>query len=217
MSRPSPRRVASPKQERQARRGSALAEVVERLFSLAVARVTLRHDVYSLNSLNGFIVAQDGREYFFKFHQEEGEEEIAAGEYYNAGILQEAGLPVEAPLFASRESGWQILLYRRVDDPRLSDLCSAVENTCSEEEKTRLIAVQESLDAKIGAVLCQSLHKITEQKGAVEPIHRLFYWRLVDRESDKVGTSLGGRVASFYQGQAFAHARWHGVALGKFL
>ena len=202
-----------------------IAEVLQRLFALEVQSVELRRDVYSLNSLNGFITTtedtEDGteenteesteesteeiREYFFKFHQEEGEEDISAGEYYNAGILQEAGLPVETPLFANRESGWQILLYRRVADPRFSDLCRATEGDASDtKEIAPLIAAQQKLDLKVGEALCQTLHQITEPESAAEPIHRLFYWRLVEGETAKQATTLGGRVARFYQGQDFA-------------
>ena len=179
-----------------------IAEVLQRLFALEIATVHLRRDVYSLNSLNGFVTTADNSEYFFKFHQEEGEETITAGEYYNAGILQEAGLPVETPLFASREAGWQILLYRRVADPRFSDLCRATEDDASDTKEIEpLIAAQQKLDLKVGEILCQTLHKISSQESTAEPIHRLFYWRLVEGEDS---AKLGGRVARFYQGQDFA-------------
>src|SRR5690625_1893242 len=76
-----------------------LGAMIGRLFDLRVTDIKIRHDQYSLNSLNGFLEA-DGEAFFFKFHQEEGEE-AAAGEYYRADILAEAGLPVDRPVHVS--------------------------------------------------------------------------------------------------------------------
>ena len=87
---------------------------------------TINRDQYSLNSLNGIVAIGDGSEYFFKFHQEEGEGDTVA-EYYRAETLRDAGYPVDVPAFASREVGRQILLYRRRHDRRFADLCRAAE------------------------------------------------------------------------------------------
>src|SRR5262249_21189056 len=88
-------------------------------FGLAVAAIEINRDRYSLTSLNGFATTTDGRAFFFKFHQEEGETDTV-GEYYRAEVLRDAGFPVDLPLHASGEVGRQILLYRRRGDPRFA-------------------------------------------------------------------------------------------------
>ena len=50
-----------------------LAALIADLFAIPVADLRINHDQYSLNSLNGFFTS-DGADFFFKFHQEEGEE-----------------------------------------------------------------------------------------------------------------------------------------------
>jgi hypothetical protein len=68
--------------------GAALGEV----FGLDVSGVVFTQDEYSLNSVSGRARLKDGTTYFFKFHQEEGEQEKVS-EYYRARLLSEAGLP----------------------------------------------------------------------------------------------------------------------------
>jgi hypothetical protein len=65
--------------------GRALAELLRDLFGIEAERIEINSDRYSLNSLNGFFEAS-GEAFFFKFHQEEGEEAMS-GEYYRADIL----------------------------------------------------------------------------------------------------------------------------------
>ena len=72
-------------------------------FGLDVVAVTITADWSSLNSLNGLVDVADGRRYFFKFHQEEGEEGTVE-EYYRAELLQRAGLPVDMPAMMSPEA-----------------------------------------------------------------------------------------------------------------
>src|SRR5262249_1980855 len=50
-----------------------IGRLIAGTFGLAVAAVEINRDRYSLNSLNGFTTTADGRAFFFKFHQEEGE------------------------------------------------------------------------------------------------------------------------------------------------
>ena len=69
-----------------------LDELLRAQFALEPQQLVINHDQYSLNSVNGFFEA-DGQAYFFKFHQEDGEEAMS-GEYYRADILARAGLPV---------------------------------------------------------------------------------------------------------------------------
>ena len=82
-----------------------LAELLRDLFAIEARNVAINHDQYSLNSLNGFF-ATDAGEFFFKFHQEEGEEAMS-GEYYRADILARAGLPVDQPIHMSVLPGEQ--------------------------------------------------------------------------------------------------------------
>ncbi len=51
-------------------------ELLRDLFGIEAQTVRINLDRYSLNSLNGFIESERGA-FFFKFHQEEGEEAMA--------------------------------------------------------------------------------------------------------------------------------------------
>src|ERR1700741_5103495 len=120
---PAARRLESAERWREAE--SVIAGLIAASFDLPVAAVEINRDRYSLNSLNGFATTQDGRSFFFKFHQEKGEGDTVGG-YYRAEVLRDAGFPVDLPLHASGEVGRQILLYRRRSDPRLGDPRPAV-------------------------------------------------------------------------------------------
>jgi Ser/Thr protein kinase RdoA (MazF antagonist) len=104
-----------------------LAVLITRLFSLSVTNLTINADQYSLNSLNGFFESGDEK-FFFKFHQEEGEEQMS-GEYYRAGLLAAAGMPVDMPVHVSALPGEQILIYKRRADPRFADILRALDIT----------------------------------------------------------------------------------------
>ena len=77
----------------------ALSALLGDLFEMRPCNVRINFGKYSLNSLNGFF-DDDGKAYFFKFHQEEREEAMT-GEYYRAEILSRAGLPVDQPVHMS--------------------------------------------------------------------------------------------------------------------
>jgi Ser/Thr protein kinase RdoA (MazF antagonist) len=178
--------------------GRVIAELVREAFGLAATTATINRDQYSLNSLNGIVAIGDGSEYFFKFHQEEGEGDTVA-EYYRAETLREAGYPVDVPAFASREVGRQILLYRRRRDRRFADLCRAAEldGTIG---TAPLVRAQRALDCIIGERYLATLHSATGDEAAAEPVHRLFHARLVDPDAPE---RLGGRAARFYLDQPF--------------
>ena len=57
----------------------ALTELLLDLFGITANAIEINYDQYSLNSLNGFFECQMGM-CFFKFHQEDGEEDMK-GEY----------------------------------------------------------------------------------------------------------------------------------------
>lgn len=178
-----------------------LAGLLADLFDLAPANVEINLDRYSLNSLNGFFEA-DGRAWFFKFHQEEGEEAMS-GEYYRADILARAGLPVDRPVMASRLPGEQILVYPRRTDPRFSEVLRALDLADDPAARATAVAAERRLAAELLEVYRASFEPVGVAEVAVEPIHRLFHDRLVD-PADR--TRPGGRFADYYIDRDFALA-----------
>jgi hypothetical protein len=189
---------------------AVIRRLIAATFGLRVATVEINRDRYSLNSLNGFVTADHGGTFFFKFHQEEGEADTV-GEYYRAEVLRDAGFPVDMPLHVSGEVGRQILLYRRRSDPRFADLCRAFE--LGEGEVEPLIDAQWALDGLIGERYLATLHAADAAQVEAETIHRLFHARLVDPGHEG---ELGGRVRRFYVDQVFrfrgATVPWHELA-----
>lgn len=175
-----------------------LAQLLADLFGLEPRHVRINLDQYSLNSLNGFFETQAGA-FFFKFHQEEGEEAMA-GEYYRADILARAGLPVDQPVYMSAEPGEQILVYRRRDDPRFSDVLRALDLADDSAGRAVAVAAERELSTRLLATYRETLHPVTVREVAAEPIHRLFHERLVTPHAD--GPAFpGGRYRDFYVGQ----------------
>ncbi len=176
-----------------------LAELLRDLFRIEARNVAINHDQYSLNSLNGFFETEDGA-FFFKFHQEEGEEAMS-GEYYRADILARAGLPVDQPLLMSVLPGEQILVYRRRTDPRFSDVLRALDLNDDAAARGRAVEAERRLSEAVLKVYLATLHTVGAREVAAEPIHRLFYERLLDPSA---ASYPGGRMASFYVGKDFA-------------
>ncbi|WEK06700.1 MAG: hypothetical protein P0Y65_01370 [Candidatus Devosia phytovorans] len=176
-----------------------LGELLQDLFAIHPRNVTINYDQYSLNSLNGFFDT-DNEAYFFKFHQEEGEEAMS-GEYYRADILARAGLPVDQPVHMSVLPGEQILVYRRRKDRRLSDVLRELDLKDDPGLRRIVVDAESRLSARVLDVYRESLHPITPEQAADEPINRLFYERLIDPAT---GAYPGGRLRSFYVGQDFA-------------
>ncbi|MCB4767557.1 hypothetical protein LGR54_02975 [Ancylobacter sp. Lp-2] len=179
-----------------------LARLLADLFGLRATNVRINLDQYSLNSLNGFFDTEDGA-FFFKFHQEEGEEAMA-GEYYRADILARAGLPVDQPVHVSTEPGEQILVYRRRDEPRFSDVVRALDLADDAAMRKLAIEAERRLSRRLIATYRASLHPITPDEAAAEPIHRLFHERLIDRLREGGRRYPGGRFADYYVGESFA-------------
>lgn len=176
-----------------------LAALLRDLFTIEARNVTINHDQYSLNSLNGFFETDEGA-FFFKFHQEEGEEAMS-GEYYRADILAKAGLPVDQPLLMSVLPGEQILVYRRRTDPRFSDVLRALDLKDEAAARATAVEAERVLSEAVLKVYLDTLHPVSAAEVAAEPIHRLFYERLIDAPA---GNYPGGRLARFYVGQDFA-------------
>jgi hypothetical protein len=177
---------------------AVVAGLIAETFRLRVKQLAINRDRYSLNSLNGFITTADGAEFFFKFHQEEGEADTV-GEYYRAEVLREAGYPVDTPRHASGEVGRQILLYRRRHDPRFADLCRALE-FAGGAGIAPLVEAQRALDRLTGERYLATLHQASPADSATEAIHRLFHARLVEPGDD---ARLGGRARRFYIDRQF--------------
>jgi len=193
-----------------------LSGLLRELFGIEARSIRFNHDQYSLNSLNGFLEAGT-EQFFFKFHQEEGEEAMA-GEYYRADILARAGLPVDQPVHMSALPGEQILIYRRRSDPRFSDVLRALDMMPDAEAEARAVQAERDLSEKLLAVYRKTLHPVSAQEVAAEPIHRLFHERLIDPVT---GVMPGGRYASFYVGQAFrfpgAELDWREFSNARFV
>ncbi|GAB2175571.1 hypothetical protein [Dongia sp. agr-C8] len=177
---------------------AVVAALIAEEFGRAVGKLTINRDAYSLNSLNGFVETAAGS-FFFKFHQEEGEDRMS-GEYYRARILAEAGLPVDLPVETSTRPGRQILLYRLRQDRRLAEVARDLDEERDVAKLAPVIAAQAALDRAVADVYRRTLHPITPEQSRAEPIHRLFHERL--RDFDRPG-EIGGRFASFYRDQDF--------------
>ncbi|MEP3279779.1 MAG: hypothetical protein ABJN26_28185 [Stappiaceae bacterium] len=177
---------------------AALVDFLQETFEIDVSDLAINYDQYSLNSLNGFFNSQ-GNSYFFKFHQEEGEEDMK-GEYYRADIIAKAKLPVDLPLMTSTLPGEQILVYRKRQDKRFSDVLIELDRHPNRIEEDRAIDAERTLNEAILKVAVKTLHPVTREQVAEEPIHHLFYDRLVD---PKTGRSPGGRYRNFYVEQTF--------------
>lgn len=175
-----------------------LTTLIADLFAIPVADLHINHDQYSLNSLNGFFTS-DGTDYFFKFHQEEGEE-LMRGEYYRADILSRAGLPVDQPVHISTLPGEQLLVYRRRADPRFSDVLFDLDQHPDPAALDRATTAEAALNDQILTCARATLAPITPAQSQAEPIHRLFHERLLDPAS---GAYPGGRLADFYVGKRF--------------
>ncbi|WP_227497169.1 hypothetical protein [Planctomonas psychrotolerans] len=183
----------------------ALERLVADVTGLVPFDLAVNADEYSLNSLNGTVRLSDGASYFFKFHSEEGEESTIA-EYYNAELLRRSGYVVDVPMYACGEPGRQILLYGLRSDARLADACRSLELGESRYDAERVIAAQIDHDRTVAARMIESLHAASPDEVAAEPIHQLFWNRLVSPDAapgtPEAVPGFGGRVARFYVGRS---------------
>ncbi|WP_423820681.1 hypothetical protein V5738_10090 [Salinisphaera sp. SPP-AMP-43] len=185
-----------------------LSLLVAEITGVPVVELRINADAYSLNSLNGLLRLTDGRRLFFKYHQEEGEQATIA-EYYNGQLLADAGLPVDLPQHASGAPGRQILLYAAREEQRLADVCRAIEAGADGAETSEtVVAAQAELDRADCRAALETLLPAEPAALAAEPIHQLFYNRLVSNEARP---GFGGRVGQYYVGREFQLA---GTALG---
>jgi hypothetical protein len=175
------------------RAASIVAQLVREAFALEPRSVQISRDGYSLNSVNGFVEMAGGEQLFFKFHHEEGEE-VTLEELYRGELLQQAGYPVDLPLYVSRQIGRQLLLYRRRRDPRFVEVCAGLEYA-QPQELEPVLRAQRDLDHLTCTIYRRTLHAATAEQQAREPVHQLFHHRLVDREQP---SKIGGRARRFF-------------------
>lgn len=171
-----------------------LAVLIAQITGHTVQTIQINRDQYSLNSLNGFTQLDTSEELFFKYHHEEGEEK-SIEEYYRAELLKNHGFPVDLPLYACKEPGRQLLLYRKRNTQRFADVCRRWEEQGDAATIAKLTQAQQQLDQLTFTKANNSLHRASAQLVKNEAIHQLFYNRLID---DEHPPGFGARVAKFY-------------------
>ncbi|MFG9006959.1 hypothetical protein ACEPWL_13080 [Pseudomonas aeruginosa] len=176
-----------------------LLQLVTEVIGTQAKDLKINRDQYSLNSLNGLTELADGRRFFFKYHNEEGEDNTIE-EYYNAELLRDAGYCVDVPLYACGEPGRQILFYTLREDSRLADVCRAVEEQRNWHGMAPVVKAQDDYDKDALKVAIRTLKWGAVEDVVKEPVHQLFHHRLVT-EGERIG--LGGRVGRNYVGKHF--------------
>lgn len=177
---------------------SILTALISDVFSLQVESLQISRDQYSLNSLNGFVRIQGARDYFFKFHHEEGEE-VTLEEFYRGELLKEAGFPVDMPVFISKAVGSQVLMYVRRTSQRVADICEGLDFVPL-TDATRVLQAQADLDSLTQSIYGRTLHRAPPALVAREPINQLFYHRLI---SPGRPLEAGGRARRFFWDRTF--------------
>lgn len=187
---------------------SLLKSFLGNLFELNIKSIKLRKDSISLNSVNGFLYLKDKEKksdsevLFFKFHQEENEEEFK--EYYNSNILIKYGFPIEKPLYYSTEVGKQVLIYNVKDSERFFDVCKRLDFSDNKEEIKEAVSAQEDMDRTCCQKYLDSLHEVSLKELKEEPIFQLFTKRLTDdfiNEPYSLGSKV--RYGTFYDKKNF--------------
>ncbi|MEZ4667820.1 MAG: hypothetical protein R3E39_07895 [Anaerolineae bacterium] len=153
------------------------------IYEPSIRSVELRPSALSLNSFNGYLQLGNGTRQFFKSHSES---DTIINEYYNTGLLIDAGYPIIQPVFGSTEVGKQLLVYNIVDSPSVFDVSWQIENG-NEVLANRLQSVQEQSDKELLTIYLNTVQPQSAGDAAKSPIHQLFYHRLT-----------GGRLQRFY-------------------
>lgn len=168
-----------------------LLSFINTMFPMDVIRCELRPQVTSLNSFNGFIYLADGGRKFFKTHTEQ---DNIIDEYYNAGVLAEAGYPVIQPIHSSTQAGQHLLIYEVIESPSVFEIAWELEQTDNPALLAGLTRAQHEADDELLRIYQQTLAPQSAPEAEEAPIHQLFYHRLI-----------GGRLDRFYgQGGSIA-------------
>lgn len=139
---------------------------------LQIEQAIINQSAVSLNSVNGFLTDQEGREYFFKFHAEENEQ-ATLDEYYNTQILADVGLPIIKPFYQSTVPGSQFLIYEKITAPTGFELFS---------QPKLFFPAEQKLLKQIQKVYLKTLELTPADQVASAPLYQLFYHRLVGQE-----------------------------------
>ena len=175
--------------DKQTAESLLLVFICETFPQLAARAVELRPSAVSLNSFNGDLILEDGRRLFFKTHVEP---DSIVNEYYNSGLLAEAGYPIIRPLYASTEYGKQFLIYERIESPSVFEIARALEVDSGSPlslavSLADLQTAQNRADDHLYQIYEQTLAEQSAVDAAKAPIHQLFYHRLA-----------GARYRDFY-------------------
>ncbi len=162
-----------------------LLDFINAVFPLQVIACELRPQVISLNSFNGFITLVDGTRKFFKTHTEQ---DNVIDEYYNAGLLADAGYPVIQPIHSSTTAGQHLLIYDVIQSPSVFEVAWQLEHTDDPATLTALTQAQNAADDELFRIYQATFAGQTADQAGQAPIHQLFYHRLV-----------GGRLKRFYE------------------
>lgn len=162
--------------------------------TLSIKTIKINQSKLSLNSINGTLVNDAGRKYFFKFHTEEGETKTI-NEYYQGQVLADAGLPIIQPLYQNTTPGQQFLIYENITVPTAFELCEQFEQ---EYEKTGFYPVEKNnylaakdrlLKRQLGAYL-NTLRSATSEEMSRSPLLQLFLWRLIPNNGSTARVDL---------------------------
>lgn len=169
---------------------------LEQRFTLRIKEVLIRQSAVSLNSVNGSLMTNDNRKYFFKFHSEENEKGLS--EYYRANVLKEVGLPVLEPTFQSTKPGEQVLIYPWIDAPTAYDLWLQDDEGKIENVETLLRAERALCDA------CAETCRKTLTVADAEAVGRESIWMLFSRRLSSDDPNAIPRFTTFYEGKTVA-------------
>lgn len=157
---------------------------IQSMFPMDVVRCELRPQVTSLNSFNGFIYLADGGRKFFKTHTEQ---DNVIDEYYNAGVLADAGYQVIQPIHSSTQAGQHLLIYEVIESPSVFEIAWGLEYQDNPTLLEGLTRAQNESDDDLFTIYQATLAPQSAEDAENAPIHQLFYHRLV-----------GGRLDRFY-------------------
>lgn len=151
--------------------------------NLDIKKIKINQQSYSLNSVFGYITIGN-KEYFFKFHSEEGEEKTLT-EYYKSYLLAKKSLPVLLPLYKSTKPGKQFLIYKKIKDPNVFDVLDIFDRTYLKTKKydkkleKKILFFEEKFDKEIIKKSLPTLKIASSSLVEKEELNQLFYRRLV--------------------------------------
>lgn len=163
--------------------------------TLNIAQIRINQSAVSLNSVNGFLTAQNGKEYFFKFHAEEGEEQTMADEYYQSHVLEKAGLPILKPIDKSVEPGSQFLIYDKVNAPTAFDEFASLEENPDPQKEAKLLAAEARILKAQSQLFLNTLELSPREEVAKASLNQLFHTRLAGKKG------APPRLDLYYTGQ----------------